>query len=68
MPTPDEQWADMCDEYRKKQDVYTDCLKGLYRSGRIVSQERLEECEQLRRDAREYREQMDEWLKRNVGS
>jgi hypothetical protein len=65
MPTPDEEWADMCEEFRRKQDAYTDCLKGLYRSGRIVSQERLEECERLRREARQYREQMDDWLKRH---
>ena len=67
MPTPDEEWADMCEEFRKKQEAYTDCLDGLYRSGRIVSPERLADCECLRRVMKEYRQQMEEWLKQHDG-
>jgi len=65
VPTPVEQWADMWEEFRRKQDAYTDCLKELYRSGPIVSQERLEECERLRRDARQRREQINDWLRQH---
>jgi len=55
----------MWEEFRRKQDAYTDCLKELYRSGPIVSQERLEECERLRRDARQRREQINDWLRQH---
>jgi hypothetical protein len=63
MPTPDKEWADMCDEYRKKQEAYTACLRGLYRDGRIVPQERLAECERLRVAMEEFRSQMDAFTK-----
>jgi hypothetical protein len=62
MHTTDEQWADMCDKFRKMREAYTSCLRGLFRDGRIVSQERLAECERLRVTGRQFREEMKVFL------
>jgi hypothetical protein len=58
----DHQWNELCDEHRARQDEYTRCLRGLFGNGRIVSKERLEECERLRGAVAEARKRMDSFL------
>jgi hypothetical protein len=62
MATSDHLWKELCDDHRVKQDAYTQCLNRLFSGGRIVSKERLEECEQLRAAVREVRKRMDDFL------
>jgi len=66
MPSLDDEWVAMCDAYQRKLNASMDCLRGLFRDGVIVSQQRLAECHRLRREAQQYRHQMDEWVRRNT--
>ncbi len=61
MPTLDEQWKELYQEWRPKQEAYVRCLRDLFQDGR-VSQERLAECEGLRIAAAEVRKRMDAFI------
>ncbi|HWB50959.1 MAG TPA: hypothetical protein VG651_17745 [Stellaceae bacterium] len=62
MSAADHTWNELCDEHRAKQEEYIKCLRGLFGGGRIVSKERLEECEGLRAAVADVRKRMDAFL------
>ena len=62
MPTAEEEWTDLCNEFFAKQGATTRCLRGLFRNG-MVSTERMADFRQLRAEEKALRDRMEEFLK-----